>query len=200
MRFGQVSAKNPASNSAQCHSACRAQYSSSVDDAGSPGLLSGQPGADALPERGFLGRVIEVHGRTPSRRRASARRWWPSSPSSALDNNARRRYTCTKHSQVLPIPPCTWIAVSHTVRAARAQYALATAPASQRLVRRQRVDRPRRVLRHADRALHAAPGPRPAGAAPPGTSRWRRRTAGAPWRTRTWCRARLPSCRRGRRR
>ena len=29
------------------------------------------------------------------------------------------------HSQVLPIPPCTWIAVSHTVRAARAQYAFA---------------------------------------------------------------------------
>ena len=29
---------------------------------------------------------------------------------------------------MLPMPPCTWIAVSHTVRAARAQYALATAP------------------------------------------------------------------------
>ena len=34
------------------------------------------------------------------------------------------------HSHVLPMPPCTWIAVSHTVRALRAAYALATAAAA----------------------------------------------------------------------
>ena len=34
------------------------------------------------------------------------------------------------HSHVLPIPPCTCTAVSHTVRAARAQYAFATRPAA----------------------------------------------------------------------
>ena len=33
-------------------------------------------------------------------------------------------------SHVLPIPPCTCTAVSQTVRAARAQYALATRPAA----------------------------------------------------------------------
>src|SRR4051794_28699878 len=40
MRFGHVNAKNPPSYSEQCHSPCLAQYSSSVDDAGNPGLLS----------------------------------------------------------------------------------------------------------------------------------------------------------------
>jgi hypothetical protein len=34
------------------------------------------------------------------------------------------------HSQVLPMPPCTWMAVSHTVRAARVLYALAAAAAT----------------------------------------------------------------------
>ncbi len=34
------------------------------------------------------------------------------------------------HSHVLPMPPCTWMAVSHTVRALRAAYALATAAAA----------------------------------------------------------------------
>ncbi len=34
------------------------------------------------------------------------------------------------HSHVLPIPPCTWIAVSQTARAAREQYAFAAAAAA----------------------------------------------------------------------
>src|SRR5438046_2158968 len=38
-RAGQLSPKKPASKSAVCHSAWRAQYSSSVDDVGRPGLL-----------------------------------------------------------------------------------------------------------------------------------------------------------------
>ena len=60
------------------------------------------------------------------------------------------------HSHVLPIPPCTCTAVSHTVRAARAQYALATRPAAQRVAGREVVDRPRRVQRDAERTLHQA--------------------------------------------
>ena len=60
------------------------------------------------------------------------------------------------HSHVLPMPPCTWTAVSHTVRAARAQYALATRPAARASVRREVVDGPRRVQRDAERALHQA--------------------------------------------
>ena len=34
------------------------------------------------------------------------------------------------HSHVFPMPPCTWMAVSHTSRAAPAQYAFATAAAA----------------------------------------------------------------------
>ena len=60
------------------------------------------------------------------------------------------------HSHVLPIPPCTWIAVSHTVRAARAQYALATRPAARASSGGEVVDGPRRVQRDAERALHQA--------------------------------------------
>ena len=60
------------------------------------------------------------------------------------------------HSHVLPIPPCTCTAVSHTVRAARAQYAFATRPAATRVVGREVVDGPRRVQRDAERALHQA--------------------------------------------
>ena len=60
------------------------------------------------------------------------------------------------HSHVLPIPPCTCTAVSHTVRAARAQYAFATRPARERVGGREVVDRPRRVQRDAERALHEA--------------------------------------------
>src|SRR5215831_19119589 len=39
-RFGQERPKKPASYSEVCHSACRAQYSSSVDETGRPGLFS----------------------------------------------------------------------------------------------------------------------------------------------------------------
>src|SRR5262249_58809597 len=39
-REGQERPKKPASYSAVCHAACRAQYSSSVDETGSPGLCS----------------------------------------------------------------------------------------------------------------------------------------------------------------
>src|SRR5262249_4425701 len=39
-REGQESPKKPASYSAVCHSACRAQYSSSVEETGRPGLCS----------------------------------------------------------------------------------------------------------------------------------------------------------------
>src|SRR5215831_4940384 len=39
-RDGQDRPKKPASYSAVCHSACRAQYSSSVDETGRPGLCS----------------------------------------------------------------------------------------------------------------------------------------------------------------
>src|SRR5262245_34073301 len=39
-REGQERQKNPASYSVVCHSACRAQYSSSVEETGSPGLCS----------------------------------------------------------------------------------------------------------------------------------------------------------------
>ena len=60
------------------------------------------------------------------------------------------------HSHVLPIPPCTCTAVSHTVRAARAQYALATRPAAARVGGREVVDGPRRVQRDAVRTLHQA--------------------------------------------
>ena len=60
------------------------------------------------------------------------------------------------HSHVLPMPPCTCTAVSHTVRAARAQYALATRPGGERVVGREVVDGPRRVQRDAERALHEA--------------------------------------------
>ena len=60
------------------------------------------------------------------------------------------------HSHVLPMPPCTCTAVSHTVRAARAQYALATRPAATRVGGREVVDGPRRVQRDAERALHEA--------------------------------------------
>lgn len=59
-------------------------------------------------------------------------------------------------SHVLPMPPCTWIAVSQTVRAARAQYALATRPAARAPRGRELVDGPRGVLRDADRALEQA--------------------------------------------
>ena len=60
------------------------------------------------------------------------------------------------HSHVLPIPPCTWTAVSHTVRAARAQYAFATRPAASASDGCEVVDRPRRVQRDAERAFHQA--------------------------------------------
>jgi hypothetical protein len=42
-----------------------------------------------------------------------------------VEASTRRRYTCARHSHVLPMPPCTWIAVSQTVRAASWQYTLA---------------------------------------------------------------------------
>jgi hypothetical protein len=34
---------------------------------------------------------------------------------------ALRKNTCARQSQVLPMPPCTWITVSHAPSAARAQ-------------------------------------------------------------------------------
>ena len=59
------------------------------------------------------------------------------------------------HSHVLPMPPCTWIAVSHTVRAARAQYALATRPAASASAGASVVDGPRRrAASTLQRALH----------------------------------------------
>ncbi len=51
------------------------------------------------------------------------------------------------HSQVLPIPPCTWTAVSHTVRAARGAVRLGDATGRERVGGIERVDGPRRVQR-----------------------------------------------------
>ena len=61
------------------------------------------------------------------------------------------------HSHVFPMPPCTCTAVSHTVRAARAQYALATRPAARASAGGEVVDGPRRVQRNAERTFHQAP-------------------------------------------
>src|SRR6185369_10207524 len=101
---------------------------------GEAGVVVGEPGLEPGPELGFLGRVEIVHQRapaaTPRRSRSSWRSCSPSSPNHCDDRSARRTWRWTMHSHVLPIPPCTWIAVSPTVRAARVQYALATRPAA----------------------------------------------------------------------
>ena len=47
-----------------------------------------------------------------------------------MERKARRRWTWARHSHVLPMPPCTWMEVSHTDRAALAHQALACAAAA----------------------------------------------------------------------
>ena len=85
-----------------------------------PGVVVRQPGAQPRPELGLGRRVTEVHRPPPVRASAMRRSCTPSSPNHCDDSSARRRYTCAMHSHVLPMPPCTCTAVSHTVRAARA--------------------------------------------------------------------------------
>ena len=87
-----------------------------------PRVVHVEPGPQSEPELGLLGRVTEVHGHPRSRGgRRTRSRLAPTPPSRSVDRRARRKYTWARHSQVLPMPPCTWMAVSHTVRAARAQ-------------------------------------------------------------------------------
>ena len=79
------SPKNPASNSAQCHSACCAQYSSSVDDAGRPGLWSTSQSRKRARNSASWGESSKsIAGSLSSPRRPFAarrtRRWCPSSP------------------------------------------------------------------------------------------------------------------------
>ena len=59
-------------------------------------------------------------------------------------------------SHVLPIPPCTCTAVSQTVRAARAQYALATRPAARASSGASWSTAHDAVERGAERSLHQA--------------------------------------------
>ena len=74
------------------------------------------------PELVLLGRVAEVHRHPPIPWWARTRpRLVPAPPSTSVAKRARRRYTWARHSQVLPMPPWTWMAVSHTERADRAQ-------------------------------------------------------------------------------
>ncbi len=56
------------------------------------------------------------------------------------------------------MPPCTWIAVSHTVRAAASAVGLGHRGGRQRVVGREGVDRPGGVERGAARALHEHEG------------------------------------------
>ncbi len=60
------------------------------------------------------------------------------------------------HSQVLPIPPCTWTAVSQTVRAARGAVRLGHPAGGARFVGVEGVDGPRGVEGDAERSLHQA--------------------------------------------
>ena len=149
---------------------------------------SGVVVARASHAGGYGTRLLRVNQRSPSSppmpRAASTRsRFGPMPPSTSVENNARRRKTCARHSHVLPMPPCTWIAVSHTERAERAQNALAAEQAAERV---SRATRPPPRLR-AVRCCATLPwrrGRRQASAARPGRTRWPRRTACAPWRTR----------------
>ena len=108
-RAGQLSPKKPASNSAVCHSAWRAQYSSSVDDVGSPGLFSASHAAKARPELGFGGRVTKVH-RSPPTAFAAARavarrrrRTTATTAARAAGTRARCTPTCSR-SRRAPAP------------------------------------------------------------------------------------------------
>ena len=86
-----------------------------------PRVVVAQPGAQ--PATGSRPRR-ESHRsprQPPIPRWASTRaRLGPAPPNTSLESRARRRCTCARHSHVLPMPPCTWMAVSHTDRAARA--------------------------------------------------------------------------------
>ena len=121
-------------------------------------------------------------------------------PSTSIESSARRRCTWARHSQVLPMPPCTWMAVSHTDRAARAHQALASAAGGQRLGRRRGRRRPRRRGGRCCARPPSRRARRRAGAARPGRSRPAARTAAARRRSRWRGRWRRASCRPGRRR
>ena len=77
------------------------------------GIVVGEPRPQAGPELRLGRRVTKVHRSPPAARAAAARSCSPSSPNHCDESNARRRYTWTMHSHVLPIPPCTCTAVSH---------------------------------------------------------------------------------------